>query len=96
MGNILRQRVVCAANRYGDLIVCGARHHDKIMNKQIAILKALGREMKPTKGYQGFIDQYGVFMSREEALIIAKESGQPFDQERNSGNGKVLYSEGIY
>jgi hypothetical protein len=91
---IVIRHVVCAANKYGDLIICGARHHDKIMNAQII---AIGKDKcKPTEGYQGFIDQFGVFMSREEALVTAKASGQKLNMARNSGNGKVLYSEGIY
>ena len=88
------RKVVCAANKYGELIICGARHHDKIMNNQIL---AIGKDKcRPVEGYQGFIDQFGVFMDRSEALEVAKNSGQPLDMERNSGNGKVLYSEGIY
>jgi len=91
---MLVRTVVCAANRYRDIIVCGARHHDKIMNAQI---RAIGKDRcKPVKGYQGFIDQFGVFMSREEALRVVIESGQPFDRVRNGGNGRVLYSEGLY
>ncbi len=87
------RHVVCAANRYGDLIICSPRHHDKIMNAQI---RAIGKGLcKPTAGYQGFVDQFGVFISREEAFVIAKASGQKLNLKRNSGNGKDLYSEGI-
>ncbi|MFT5707990.1 MAG: hypothetical protein ACI9ES_002292, partial [Oceanospirillaceae bacterium] len=27
--------IVCAANKYGDLILCGARHWDGVMHKQV-------------------------------------------------------------
>ena len=88
------RRVVCAANRYGELLVCGARHHDKVMNAQI---RAIGKERcKPSEGYQGFIDQFGCFMTRQEAMKVAVESGQQLDMRRNSGNGRDLYSEGLY
>ena len=86
--------VVCAANRYGDLIIPSARHHDKVMNeviKAIGWIKHTGVEVE-----QGFIDQFGGFMTREEALIVVKQSGQPFDVTRNGGNGRDLYSEGVY
>jgi len=90
------RKVVCAANKYGDLIIMSARHHDKNMNDIIKAVKAGGHECKPEKGYQGFVDQFGVFMDRTEALAVATASGQPLDMIRNSGNGKVLYSEGLY
>jgi len=88
--------VVCAAYRYKDLIITGARHSDKIMNN---ILRLLPKEVKPNGGSgweQGFINQFGEFLNRQEAMIVVKASGQPFNAKRNGGNGKDLYSEGIY
>jgi len=88
--------VVCAAYRHGELIIAGARHSDKIMN---SILRLLPDELKPHGGSgweQGFINQFGEFMTREHALLTAKLSGQPLDMKRNGGNGKQLYSEGLY
>lgn len=86
--------IVCAANKYGDIIVCSPRHHDVTMNVQIF---AIGKDKcKPSKGCQGFVDQYGKFYSRKDAMRVVKESGQLFDIERNVGNDKVLYSEGLY
>lgn len=83
--------VVCAANRYGELIVCGARHFDMVMRAQIKAANLVRATPE-----QGFIDQWGVFMSREEALAVATAAGQinvrrpknpPFDE---------LFSEDIY
>jgi hypothetical protein len=82
--------VVCAANRFGDIILCGARHWDSIMRGQA---KAMG--IKAYDAEQGFIDQFGIFLTREEAYITVQESGQPFNAERN-GCDHELYSEGIY
>lgn len=87
--------VVCAANRYGDLIIPSARHHDKVMNDLIIALWDAGKLDKKDHE-QGFIDQFGGFMTREEALIVVKQSGKTFDVTRNGGNGSDLYSEGIY
>lgn len=90
--------VVCAANRIVDgkphagLIIPANRHHSPTMN---ALYTALG--IKGGFDDQGFIDQWGQFMDRKEALKVAMSSGQPFNVERNGcGNPPdELYSEGI-
>lgn len=87
--------IVCAAIKNENVIVCGARHFDKIMHMQIEILHCTGWDI-PKKWEQGFIDQWGKFYNRVEAMQIVKESGQPFNVERNSGSGDELYSEGLY
>lgn len=71
--------VVCAAvvlltNR-GRVVIVGPRLFDPIMQAQIercTLIPNDGRSMQE----QGFIDQWGVFMSREEALIVAYNAGQ--------------------
>ena len=86
--------VVCAACREpeSDLIFCGPRHFDMTMQKQMEAAKISGRGME-----QGFIDQHGVFMDREEAMEVAKAARQPIDFEYGcSGSFKILYSEGLY
>lgn len=92
-GEPIQRRVVCAANRYGDLIITGARHFDKVMLSQLNAVRdrsALG------KATLGFIDQFGVFMDREEALTVAVAAGQ-----LNTGYPKTeprtaLFSEDLY
>lgn len=86
-----QQVVVCAANKVGDLVLCGARHWDSIMCKQA---DALG--IKGGREEQGFINQFGEFLTRKEAMQIVKENGQRFDIERNGGSDSELYSEGLY
>ena len=85
-----QQIVVCAAIQVDDVLLCGARHCDKVMRAQA---KAMGISMKCAK--QGFIDQFGDFLTREEAMKIVKANGQPFNIKRNSGD-VVLFSEGLY
>lgn len=51
--------------------------------------------IKGGKEEQGFIDQFGDFYNREEAMDIIKLSGQWFDAARNGGNTE-LFSEGLY
>lgn len=91
--------IVCAANRYKDLdiILTGARHWDDIMRSQFDHIKSGAFIPVINHGdfEQGFIDQFGVFHNRVRALKIVKESGQPFDAERNVSE-ESLYSEGLY
>lgn len=86
-----QRRVVCAAVRFedGDMLV-GPRHFDKVMREQ-----ADRREGAEVEAYtQGFIDQHGVFMTREEALDVALKAGQRIF--RCGGDESKLYSENLY
>lgn len=85
------EHIVCAANRFPDgLIICGARHWDNLMCRQA---DALG--VKAGQEEQGFVNQFGEFRTRRQALLIVQATGQKFDQGRN-GASDELYSEGIY
>ena len=101
--------IVCAANRFGEVIICGARHWDVRMRQQAEMmggskfLRTLGTEEQGFIGIraladlfeeQGFIDQYGDYYDRITAMKIVKESGQPFNIKRNGGD-IALFSEGI-
>jgi len=85
-----QQIVVCAAIRTtGGLIICGARHCDKVMRRQAT---AAGVNLKSPE--QGFIDQFGDYLTREEALKIAvKTTGVNFQR---NGSETELFSEGLY
>lgn len=92
-----QQRVVCAACKHPKypFIVAGPRHWDDVMLRQWRIFV----EVFPTSGgtgrwEQGFIDQFGDFLTREEAMQVAKAAGQ-VNIERN-GSKIELYSEGLY
>lgn len=82
--------VVCAANRIDGVILCGARHWDNIMRDL-----ADAMNIKGAKAEQGFIDQWGAFLTREEAMSIVKANNQKIDYGRN-GSNDVLFSEGLY
>jgi len=89
--SITPRRVVCAANRYRKTgrIICGARHWDKVMRAQ-----KLPDET--WSGWdQGFIDQFGDFMTREEAYEVAINQFQ-FIRRCGPEGGRSLYSEHIY
>lgn len=86
--------VVCAANKYGsgDIFI-GIRHFCPLMIKNmegydISLMRKLDGEI------QGFVDQYGVFMDRQEAAIVAAEAGQ---LDRYGDNKPtILFSEDLY
>lgn len=87
-----RQRVVCAANRhiYSKVIVLGARHYDEVMRTQ---MNFSGGSESWKGSEQGFIDQWGNFLTREEALEIAEKQGQIREKH---GNKNMLFSEDLY
>ncbi|NOR27521.1 MAG: hypothetical protein GQ540_03215 [Lutibacter sp.] len=89
-----QQVVVCAACRSGEVIFSGARHFDKVMNSQIRAVK----EYRNLHGFtEGFIDQFGDFLTRKEAMKIAIAAGQKVDIECGCGGHKdILFSEGLY
>jgi hypothetical protein len=83
--------VVCAANknRHTGQIVTGARHFDAVMRGMIGISRN-----DWTDSEQGFIDQFGVFMTREEAYEVAEAQGQV---KYSIGYAtRTLYSEHLY
>lgn len=85
------RKVVCAANRsVCGIVVCGARHWDSVMHQQIELI---GPD-KFRQCEQGFIDQFGAFMTREEAHAVATAAGQII--KRCGGDEHRLYSENLY
>ena len=87
-------RIVCAANRYNDVIILGARHFDSAMHRQIAQLDSGLKPDSSGKWEQGFIDQFGNFHDRLEAHIIATAANQII--RRVGGDDYRLYSENLY
>jgi hypothetical protein len=84
------QRVVCAAIRdAAGKIICGPRHFDLIMNRTL-----LSFMDYVTPWEQGFVDQFGNFLTREQAWIVAERNGQII--RRVGGDGVKLYSENLY
>jgi hypothetical protein len=97
----VKRRIVCAAIRAkADFVLAlGARHFDLSMKKHIKQIDAsfiTGVDEDDFRfGDQGFIDQFGVFVDRKEAWIIAKEAEQII--KRVGGNeSSELYSENLY
>jgi len=82
-----QQVVVCAAIKVGEIVFCGARHCDRVMREQA---HAAGTTLKSP--HQGFIDQFGDFLTRERALEIAKANGQV----DKTYSARELFSEDLY
>lgn len=93
------RRVVCSAIRHPDgWIICSARHFDPIMRDQVAMMdytRTTNDWQNPDQ--QGFIDQWGQFMTRTEAWKVAENAGQIL--RRVGGDtidGGTLFSENLY
>ena len=87
---ITPRRIVCAAMFKEGRIIAGARHFDKIMRRQMVASEGIAW-WKSCQ--QGFIDQFGDFINREEAWNIAEDQGQI---RMVSGTAGTLYSEDLY
>ena len=89
------QRIVCAANRHVESgrVILGIRHYDAFMHAHIV-------DIKPEwhgEAEQGFVDQFGTFLTRTQAWPIAEAASQI--RRRCGGdtaNGGTLYSENLY
>jgi len=84
------RRIVCAARRKEGVVVTGARHSDKVIKGQ---MEAINGFKWWQGGEQGFIDQFGDFLTREEAWDVAVEQGQIRREVSSPG---TLFSENIY
>lgn len=88
-GHLYKRQVVCAANKWDDLIVLGVRHFCKTMNRTLDRLGIKGSE----EHEQGFVDQWGNFMDRKEALLVLKTNSRWI---RDEDYMDELYSENLY
>lgn len=93
------RRVVCAAIRAADgEVLLGIRHYSADMHRQIEQRRDGAKFTHRHDEDQGFVDQRGVFMSREEAYALADVNGQ-ITRRFACGeglDGPKLYSEGLY
>ena len=69
------RRVSMAANIVDGHLIIGNRHFCPLMQMQIGLL-GLDYRKHNINYDQGFVDQWGIYMSREEAWNVAKARGQ--------------------
>lgn len=86
------RRIVCSAVLYKDgTMLVGPRHFDSVMRSQY---KHFGIKDSESESQQGFLDQYGAFLTREEAYVVAKRQSQII--RRCGGDDGKLFSENLY
>ena len=94
-----QRRVVCAAIRAADgEVLIGIRHYSRDMHRQIEQRHDGAKFTHRHDEDQGFVDQWGAYMTREEAHTVATDAGQiVYPYACGEGvDGPKLYSEGIY
>lgn len=92
-----KRYVAAVANRLEDgTIFLGVRHFCPLMRQNIDNwIKANGIEGNPRpRMEQGFVDQHGTFMDREEAMTVAVARGQIMRSV--VGYGAALFSEHLH
>jgi hypothetical protein len=93
------RRVVCAAMRSpdGDILV-GIRHYSQDMHAQLKHRDDAVKFHHLGGSNQGFVDQHGLYLTREEAYIVASRAGQIINHQacRPGPQGSRLYSEALY
>lgn len=100
-GRKLQRRIVCAANRFrlktgGFIVVPGARHYSPDM---AAVIDLLEEQLDTRHVYdegQGFIDQWGEYHNRHDALVIATYAGQINTVRQKGAPYDTLFSEDLY
>ncbi len=88
------QRIVCAANKdkFTGNIIIGLRHWDKFMHEQADAQGWCGDPVE-----QGFLDNFGKFLTRTEAWVVAKNANQIiYEVGGNQIDGGTLFSENLY
>lgn len=98
------ERIVCAANKYGDVVLCGVRHGSEDMYSlyDFTIDSLPVESMLNGAEEQGFITSKYRFVDRKEAWKIALEQRQIFQlvgsQTSSSANDPdtELFSENLY
>lgn len=94
-----RRRVVCAAIRAADgELLLGIRHYSPDMHRQIEMRMDGGKFKHRHDEDQGFVDQWGCWLSRTEAYRVAEAAGQIVQPEACPPmlDEPRLYSEGLY
>lgn len=100
-GRKLQRRIVCAANRFelkegGTIVIPGTRHYSPDMAKVLDLIRDKVVTDHVSGDNQGFVDQWGWYFTREEAVIIAKHAGQLNTVRKKTGPEDELFSEDLY
>lgn len=88
-----KQYIVCAAvrNTVTGQIICSPRHYDLIYHQSLTDVEKYEHWMDAD---QGFVNQFGKFLTRAEAWKIVLAAGQL--RRHSDVDGQELYSENLY
>lgn len=100
-GRKLQRVIVCAANRFelkdgGTLVIPGTRHYSKDMAEVLDLVSDKLVTDHVSGDNQGFVDQWGEYFTRKEALIIATHAGQINTRRKKGAPLDTLFSEDLY
>ena len=95
--------IVSAANQLPNgVLLVGPRHWDTTMRKQFKAMYGDDAFTNPDKRVphgdieQGFIDQWGRFYTREEAMVVARQNDQIIVPDEQMLSLSALHSEDLY
>lgn len=95
-----RHRIACAAIRGRDgFPMASVRHYDKHFVHNAKKLKDPSNFLRQFDKDQGFLDNYNIYWTREEAMIIARSTGQldnVDERVKHLLDGVELFSELLY
>lgn len=101
--NTTPQRIACAACRHKDgAIIVSIRHFDSFMHTTLDLRKQIDPDEDWFGCEQGFVDQFGNFLDRRIAWVIAAKANQIFrlvgNQTKDDLNREdiELFSENLY
>lgn len=88
----VQRRIAQAACNYNGYIITGTRHDCPIMRMQVTSIgrDVLAEWMGGERRIEGFTDQYGNFLTRKEAYVVAQAAKQIIRDDPTPG---TLYSE---
>jgi capsular polysaccharide biosynthesis protein len=92
-GMFVKRRIVSAATRIEGHVLISIRHWDRPM-RELAV--KLGVDTRSTNNDQGFVDQYGNYLSRSEAYQIVIINEQQLNGNLEMEGYTELYSEHLY
>lgn len=89
------QRVVCAAIQHSSgEVLTSIRHYDALMRMTIEARQDQAIWSDHENITQGFVDQWGNFLTRKEAMVVAIRQNQIIRPE--GSHSDELYSECLY
>lgn len=95
-GDSKQRIVVCAANKFDDLVIPSARHFDTGMNRILDYFPEHPANDPANQMLEGFVDQHGMWMDRGEALEVATVAKQINKRRPKTSPDYVLFSEDLY